>query len=50
MLRMTTGKILAALTLAALASSPSFAGNALREKGKLAVISGSSLGVTPART
>ena len=49
MLRMTTGKILAALTLAALASSPSFAGNALREKGKLAVISGSSLGVTPPR-
>ena len=49
MLRMTIGRLLAALVLTALAASPGSPGNALREKGKLAAISGSSLAVTPSR-
>jgi len=49
MSRVTTGTLLVALTLAALATSPGAAGNALREKGKPATISGSSFAVIPSR-
>lgn len=45
----TTRMLLGALALTALATSPGFAGNALREKGKPAAIAGSPLTVTPSR-
>lgn len=45
----TAGALIAALALSLLVTSPGIAGNALREKGKPATISGSSLTVTPSR-